>query len=1097
NIRRWNPLCYINIWIVASMGPVLAGYSTHPESHGSALDGIVIRVSVFGTSYANDIVVAHEMGHYLGLYHTFEGGCTNTDCSIDGDRVCDTPPDQSTAGVACNQPVNSCSTDALSGFSSDQNDLTSDYMDYGNYNCMKVFTQGQSDRMNAAIQTLRSSLLACKSCMVPCPSPVTPGFTVPPDLSETGTTYTFNNTSSGAVSYQWYVNGTLVSTDANLSYTFPSVGSYTVKLVAKTDNALCLDADRSYFVYISCPKGGCFNLPSPTPDTCSIHTFQKKFGGATYEFSEDLAIDPKGYMLVTGNSRSFGKGDPDMFITKFNPAGRIQWSSIIGDAGSNMGYASTFLSDGSSLHFGYTTGSPLIGGANLYRLDASGNLLWSRLYNAPLYPLAGHAILAAKDGGAFICSSTATSPLHQPMILTRIDAAGNVEWSKEYLYDYAGYPRAMIEDGSQLAIVAEGSNLSGIGNMVLIVDKNNGTPAWAKSYVLPGATSAQMSRILPIDNRWAISFTDQVTIAGALTYRCGVLLTDRAGVPQSVYTIDGTSFGGIGRTDIAILSNGNICMSYSPLNSTTSKNPAIAELTPDGQLVHAFRYPTIDGASVFRIQSAPDGGIAAIGNALASARVQNCYLLKTDSALRLSSPPGGNGECSVIEEFPAIGQPAMITTSLPPEDADITVTATDIAPSFLKVQMPSTDYCSNPTLCNQLSISGMDSVCADNATSITYLANRAPGCGLPVHWQLNSSKAAISKTTDSTIELVFKDTGAVTLYAMLTAKCRILKDSITLHAFRSPSSIDLGDDIALCKQSTVVLDAGAGFKSYLWQDGSTQSTYTAWTPGQYNVTALDYCNNPYHDAITITQAPDISFDLGPDTSVCRNDTLLLRAPDGFIAYTWSPAGSMESANSPTAKAYPQKDMTFICIATKDRGCQILDSIHVQIKERPQHFLSISPPQCLDNEVQLQPIGQWQAYQWFDGSTSRQVTVTHPGVYKLEVTGYNGCPGWDSIAVEGSICNPGVYFPNAFTPDGNGRNHLFKPIVGIPIDEYHLIIFNRLGEKLFETHNFTEGWDGRYRGNRLDAGSFVWYAQFHVQGSSASTINLKGTVTLIR
>jgi len=140
NIDRWNPLCYINIWIVKSIPTSVVGYAYLPSAHGSNVDGIIIEAAYFGSSYANDVVAAHEMGHYLGLYHTFEGGCTNNDCTADGDKVCDTPPDQSTAGISCSSSANSCSTDMLSGFATDQNDLTQDYMDYGNFNCMKVFT---------------------------------------------------------------------------------------------------------------------------------------------------------------------------------------------------------------------------------------------------------------------------------------------------------------------------------------------------------------------------------------------------------------------------------------------------------------------------------------------------------------------------------------------------------------------------------------------------------------------------------------------------------------------------------------------------------------------------------------------------------------------------------------------------------------------------------------------------------------------------------------------------------------------------------------------------------------------------------------------
>lgn len=289
DLNRWNPLCYVNIWLVKEIcsggGCGVAGYAYFPSAHGQNMDGIVMEANYFGSTPGNTGVLIHEMGHYLGLYHTFQGACTNNNCLTDGDRVCDTPPDQSTANVPCNGSANSCTTDALSGFTSDQNDLHRDYMDYGNPSCFSMFTQGQSDRMNWHITNVRSSLLNCPSCLDPCPAPVTANFTSPGATVNAGSSFTFTNTSVNATSYEWYVNGVLQSTAANYSYTFAAVGTYTIKLIAKSTNPLCGPAEKTVTIQAVCPVTVGFTKSAATvPCGTNINFTNTTVGATSYEW---------------------------------------------------------------------------------------------------------------------------------------------------------------------------------------------------------------------------------------------------------------------------------------------------------------------------------------------------------------------------------------------------------------------------------------------------------------------------------------------------------------------------------------------------------------------------------------------------------------------------------------------------------------------------------------------------------------------------------------------------------------------------------------------------------------------------------------------
>ncbi|MCC6460361.1 MAG: hypothetical protein IT260_07805, partial [Saprospiraceae bacterium] len=291
NLIRWNPTLYANIWLVASInslssGAGVAAYATLPPAHGSSIDGIVIEAQWFGASEIGSGVTVHEMGHYLGLYHTFEGGCTNDNCNLDGDRVCDTPPDQSTASLPCNAVENSCQTDTDSGFATDQNDMTINYMDYANLACYNAFTAGQRDRMEFFILQTRESLLNSDGCQDPCTLPVTASFTASAGpLVPVGTTVLFSNTSLNGLSFEWSINGTPWANTPNTSYLFGTIGQYVVQLTIKGADPNCSGV-FSDTLTVFCPLLADFTQDNPDPLPGATVTFSSQAGNADeYEWT--------------------------------------------------------------------------------------------------------------------------------------------------------------------------------------------------------------------------------------------------------------------------------------------------------------------------------------------------------------------------------------------------------------------------------------------------------------------------------------------------------------------------------------------------------------------------------------------------------------------------------------------------------------------------------------------------------------------------------------------------------------------------------------------------------------------------------------------
>ena len=165
SLMGWDNTQYLNIWVVRNIelanstpGSITLGYSAFPYN-GIPLtqDGIVIRhdnLGSIGTSQGTrHRTLTHELGHYLNLYHTFQGGCNGG-----GDNCYDTPPVASSSSGCNNSTQNTFSND-----NPDLPDMVENYMDYSDDNCMNTFTQNQKSRAKSVLNSLNLRGNLCTS----------------------------------------------------------------------------------------------------------------------------------------------------------------------------------------------------------------------------------------------------------------------------------------------------------------------------------------------------------------------------------------------------------------------------------------------------------------------------------------------------------------------------------------------------------------------------------------------------------------------------------------------------------------------------------------------------------------------------------------------------------------------------------------------------------------------------------------------------------------------------------------------------------------------------------------------------------------------
>ena len=160
-----------------------------------------------------------------------------------------------------------------------------------------------------------------------------------------------------------------------------------------------------------------------------------------------------------------------------------------------------------------------------------------------------------------------------------------------------------------------------------------------------------------------------------------------------------------------------------------------------------------------------------------------------------------------------------------------------------------------------------------------------------------------------------------------------------------------------------------------------------------------------------------------------------------------------------------------------------------------NFLKADTVKCNYSTISIGPDTAFSSYLWSSGQTSQSISLIDPGVYTLQVLDTNNCVAINAENVIDSVCPQYVYLPNAFTPNGDGKNDIFRPIFLGAESVFRFSIYDRWGRQVFQSASPSVGWDGTTGGKQQPAGTYVWFCQFKLFEEPERVE--KGTVLLIR
>jgi gliding motility-associated-like protein len=343
--------------------------------------------------------------------------------------------------------------------------------------------------------------------------------------------------------------------------------------------------------------------------------------------------------------------------------------------------------------------------------------------------------------------------------------------------------------------------------------------------------------------------------------------------------------------------------------------------------------------------------------------------------------------------------------------------------------------------------------------------------------------------------------------------------SIEVEVFNAPNVVAHVDEIEICLGETVLF-SGSGADTYTWDMGVTNGIpFTPMSLGlqTYTVTgsvAGLTCTDTDQINVTVNALPTILF-TADTTKVCIPYTINFSSSNSGASFEWE-FGDGTSATGPTTSHTYMNPGSFDVTLTVTNAASCINSetypAYIIADNLPVASFSYSPTVIDVSNTNVEftntSIGA-DTYEWNFSDGSAISTVMHPthqfpevgnAQYSVELVAKNnaGCIAtYEQLITIDDILS--FYIPNAFTPDGDLFNDTFLPIfdAGLDIYDYHLIIFNRWGETVFESFNVAYGWDGTYgSSNTVEDGTYIWQIEYGVTMSDKKYV-MNGHVTILK
>jgi gliding motility-associated-like protein len=340
------------------------------------------------------------------------------------------------------------------------------------------------------------------------------------------------------------------------------------------------------------------------------------------------------------------------------------------------------------------------------------------------------------------------------------------------------------------------------------------------------------------------------------------------------------------------------------------------------------------------------------------------------------------------------------------------------------------------------------------------------------------------------------DTGTSGLYRLTVAddgnislmNCRAASNQVTIYPGIPTAKGMATSNSPVCENSTINLSASGG-KIYQWTgpasftsaDANPSVKATNTSAGQYTVVINDANGCSTSAATTVITMPAPTVEVSNTQSICIGDSVALQASGGDT-YSWFPTNGLSSSAIADPIAKPDTATTYIVSTTNSYNCTGTASVLVVVNSKP--IVSAGEDKATFKGQSVKLDGSIKSnsgnvdFSWLTSSSLNDIHVLDPVAdpiintsYVLTATAGNGC-GVSSDTVLVKVFN-GIQVPTAFTPNGDGHNDVWHIAALEAFPNAVVSVYNRYGQKIFESSAGNKDWDGKYKNTAQRSGAYTY------------------------